>query len=397
MRNRSGAGVSSEVCWRETVEGRVSEQAEVRRRILLMVPHLGGGGAEQVMARVAEGLDPKRWETHLAVVTGDKPGARSLPEWVTVHRLEAGRVRWSGPGLVRLMIQIDPQVVVPGMMHLSALTLALRPLLPRGIQIAPRVNTTVSRVLTGGVERLGYGWLMRRANRVICQTEAMAEDLCTHLGVEHARTLVAENPVDVVGIRARVAERRRQRDARVVRVLCVGRLAHEKGVDLLLEAWAMLAARETGIRLTVVGDGAERNHLEKMRRQMELTETVQFVGFDADVVRWLEESDVLVQPSRYEGMPNALLEAAAAGLALVTMPSSEGVVRLLRDRKGAWIARETGAAALAEAMGAAVEGMRERKGMEDGRFAHEFVERFAQETALQRWEQCLREVVEGSK
>ena len=360
-------------------------ELEKRRRILLMAPHLGGGGAEQVMARVAAGVDRARFEVHVAVVTDDEPGAAQLPEWVTVHRLEAGRVRRAAPGVVRLIGRTQPEVVVPMMLHLSALVLALRPLLPRGTRLVPRVNTTVSRALTGGVERRVYGWLMQRADGVICQTEAMAEDVQAVLGVARAKTWVAANPVDVEGIRAAARRWAREGTSEPVQVLSVGRLAKEKGMDLLLEAWARVASVDEHARLTIVGEGAERDRLEALRRRLGLEATVKMVGFEPEVARWLGWADVYVQPSRYEGMPNALLEAAAAGLALVTTPSSEGVVRLLDGCDGAWIAREPSSEALAEALSEAVQ--QARGGV--GRLEHLFLEPFAQATALRAWEQCL--------
>ena len=385
------------VCW-ETVGGGVNERAEERRRILLMVPHLGGGGAERVMARVAAGVDAARFEVHLAVVTDDEPGATQLPEWVEVHRLEAQRVRRAAPGLVRLIGRIRPEVVVPGMMHLSALVLALRPLLPRGTRIAPRVNTSVSGALTGVAERRMYAWLMRGADAVICQSEAMARDVCAYLGVARAKMLVAENPVDVEGIRAEAwAARQRKPREGCVHVVCVGRLAREKGIDLLLEAWARVVERDARVRLTVVGEGAERDRLEAMRKRLGLEATVALAGFQSEIARWLGWADVYVQPSRYEGMPNAMLEAAAAGLALVTTPSSEGVVRLLRHREGAWIARERSSEALAEALTAAVRSARERMDAEATPYEHSFLEPFAQAAALRRWEQCLLHAAGESK
>ncbi len=376
----------------------MNERVEKRRRILLMVPHLGGGGAEQVMVRVAAGVDPARFEVHLAVVTNDEPGAPQLPEWVRVHRLQARRVRRAAPGLVRLIGGIRPEVVVPGMMHLSALVLALRPLLPRGTRIVPRVNTTVSHTLTSCTERRMYAWLMQRADGAICQTEAMAEDVCEHLGAARAKMFVAENPVDVEGIRAVVwAARRWKPHEDRVNVLCVGRLAREKGIDMLLEAWARVVERDARVQLTVVGEGAERDRLEAMRGRLGLEATVALVGFQAEVARWLGWADVYVQPSRYEGMPNALLEAAAAGLALVTTPSSEGVVRLLRNCAGAWIARETSSEALAEVLTAAVRKVRERADAEATPYEHAFLEPFAQAAALRRWEHCLLRATGESK
>lgn len=370
----------------------------------MMVPHLGGGGAERVMARVAAGLRRDEFDVHFAVIAADEPGAESLPEWVTLHRLECGRARWAAWKTLRLIWHIQPDLIVTGMMHLSAvvltLRLMLRPLMPRGTRIAVRVNTTVSQSIPGGLWRGIYALLMRRADRVICQTVAMAEDVSAYLGVSQDRIEVAPNPVDIARIRAEAdrarRERTRLRDG--IHVLCAGRLSAEKGADLLLEAWKMLRDRgdltRTECRLVILGEGAERERLEAMAARLEIAASVSFGGFAQDVNRWLGWADVYAQPSRCEGMPNALLEAAAAGVALVATPSSAGVARLLRGDAGAWVAREIEAGALAEALLAAIDEVSKRRAenSEGGLFAHEWMAEFAQEAALRRWEQCLREI-----
>ena len=93
----------------------------------------------------------------------------------------------------------------------------------------------------------------------------------------------------------------------------VGRLTTQKGVDLLLRAWAEL----TELReLILVGDGAERASLEALASQLKL-DHVTFIGSTNDVRTYLQQADFFVLPSRAEGIPNAMLEAMACGLPVV--------------------------------------------------------------------------------
>ena len=62
-----------------------------RVRVLLLIPHLGGGGAEQVTAQLAQGLSKEKYEIHLGLVTDLDAGTGALPEWVTIHRIGATR------------------------------------------------------------------------------------------------------------------------------------------------------------------------------------------------------------------------------------------------------------------------------------------------------------------
>ena len=94
-------------------------------------------------------------------------------------------------------------------------------------------------------------------------------------------------------------------------IVCVGRLSHEKGVDVLLDAMTLVPPNPPW-RLTIVGDGPLRHELEAMAKRLGVT--CEFLGWRQDVPQLLRQMDLLVLPSRSEGLPLALLEAMAAGL-----------------------------------------------------------------------------------
>jgi glycosyltransferase involved in cell wall biosynthesis len=98
-------------------------------------------------------------------------------------------------------------------------------------------------------------------------------------------------------------------------VLYVGRLAQEKGVDRILELWTALA--RVGAVLVIVGDGPQRDSLERQAATLGLLGSVRFLGRQTDVRPFYEMADLFVLPSRTEGVSNALLEAMAAGLPVV--------------------------------------------------------------------------------
>jgi len=99
-------------------------------RILLLIPHLGGGGAEQVIALLARGLSRQKYDVHLGLVTESDAGPNDLPPWVTVHPLGARRVRAGAIRLLRLVWRLKPDVILSGMAHLNFLVLLLRPFFP---------------------------------------------------------------------------------------------------------------------------------------------------------------------------------------------------------------------------------------------------------------------------
>jgi glycosyltransferase involved in cell wall biosynthesis len=113
------------------------------------------------------------------------------------------------------------------------------------------------------------------------------------------------------------AERAEHPRATPPTVLCVARYRYEKGLDYLLHAWLLVRQRVPDARLILAGGGQLQQQLAHMIAALGLGDAVDLAGVRDDVKTLLGEVDAFVLPSRYEGLPNALLEAMAAGLPCV--------------------------------------------------------------------------------
>jgi glycosyltransferase involved in cell wall biosynthesis len=335
------------------MENRRNRRMVQQVRVLVLIPHLGGGGAEQVTALLAQGLSREKYELHLGLATAPDAGSESLPPWVTVHSLGARRVRAAAVPLLRLVRRLRPQLILSGMAHLNFLVLLLRPFFPHGTRVLVRQNATASAVLAEGkvpsFTRWLYLLLYRRADCIICQSRAMAADLAAVARIEPGRIAVLPNPIDIPGILAAL-DGPSQWSGPGPHLLAVGRLAPEKGFDLLLAAFVRVRQRFPAASLVICGAGPEETALKALCRSLGLESAVRFAGHVESPYVLFPGAALFVLSSRHEGMPNALLEAAAAGLPIVALPSSGGVVDLLRDRPGAWIAAEISAEALAASL-----------------------------------------------
>ena len=268
---------------RQTIDGyEVLRVPTIRRR------HDRSSIAEMVLAMagsmIAAPLVARRWRPDLTIAFFGLPGG---PAGWLVERL------YGTPYLVSLL-----GGDVPGFAY-------------RGIGIYHR--------LSGGVIRA----LWRGARGVVANSDGLAE-----LARRHAPGLpvaVVPNGVDPVTFTPQAQPRL----PGPVRLLLVGRLVHQKAVDVMLNALASLdeAARP---RLTVVGDGPERAALEEQSRRLGLDSGVTFAGWVARdrLADTYRAHDVLVSPSRFEGMSLVLQEAMACGLPVVAtrIPGSEELI-----------------------------------------------------------------------
>ena len=363
-----------------------------RPRVLLLIPHLGGGGAERVTALLARGLSGRKYELHLGLVTQADAGPVHLPPHVTMHALGAKRVRAGALRLLRLVRRLKPDVILSGMAHLNFLVLLLRPFYPFGTRVLVRQNGTVSAALSFGGQpgstRLLYRLLYRYADRVICQSAAMAKDLARSWGFRRARLAVLPNPVDVDEIRTAIAKNPVLWSGPGPHLLAVGRLSPEKGFDLLLRALVTVRERFPSAELVIAGAGREEAALKAECRELGLEAAVRFAGYVDHPAAYFARASLFVLSSRHEGLPNALLEAAAGGLPIIALPASQGVVELLRDQPGAWLAQEISSTALAGTLLTALEVLRPGE-----RFAHAFVEKFRIDRAIHAYEELIDTVL----
>lgn len=100
-------------------------------------------------------------------------------------------------------------------------------------------------------------------------------------------------------------------------VVCIGRLHTDKGQDLLLRAFSVASRSMSDAQLVLVGDGPERDVLGELARSLGIQSVVEFCPYCSNVYEWLAAADLFVQASRTEGMPNAVMEAMAAGCEIV--------------------------------------------------------------------------------
>lgn len=122
------------------------------------------------------------------------------------------------------------------------------------------------------------------------------------------------------------------------RLLYVGRLAAMKGLPLLFEALSQLKERFPNVKLTVVGDGEEREDIKAIAQSLNITEHIDFVGYksQAEVREYLQQSDIFVLPSFAEGVPVVLMEAMAAGVPVLTTQIA-GVPELVAHDRSGWL------------------------------------------------------------
>lgn len=361
-------------------------------KVLLTAPHMDFGGSAKVLRQLARGLSRSRFEVHLALLATDSPGLAAEIEETQLHCLGARRVRNGIPPLVRLARRLKPDVLFSAMAHLNLGLLLARKFIPAKTAIIIRQNSMLSPSLAAGDYSRLEGRLFRRlysrADYLVCQSPAMAEDMKRALGLRADRIAVLHNPIGRDEIRAAAQRERFEWNGPGPHLASLGRLSGEKGFDLLLLAIAKVRRRFPDLELAIAGLGPLEGELKALSAALSLSGAVRFLGQVQNPYPLLASATALVLPSRRDAMPNALLEAAALGLPIVATPASAGVTSLLAGRPGVWIARQCSSEALSTALLAALESLPRGR-----RFEHAFLESFQFEPTLVAYEDLFETAI----
>ncbi len=334
--------------------------APVPASLLIVIPSLQGGGAERVVTTLVRHLDRTRFSPAIALLDGRHAVfATDIPTDVPVIDLGTRRVRHSLPALVRLIRSRQPDVVMSVIGVLNIGLALVRPLLPARTRLVARETVPVREVPRSPLERLAwrvaYRRLYPRFDRVICQSEAMRSELELEFGLPDDRAVVIPNPVDIVRIQALAATTATEaagygewESSGAIRLVAAGRLSHEKGFDLLLRALAQL--RDARFQLVLLGDGPLRAELEALARELGIGARVHFAGFVQNPYAVFARAHAFVLSSRFEGFPNAVLEALASGTPVIATPAIGGIKEMISGRTGCVLTDAVSVPALADAL-----------------------------------------------
>lgn len=321
--------------------------------ILFLATGLGFGGAERELTQLARGLAARGHRVavcSLIELGGFAEDLRAAA--IPVHSLGMRRGRPSLAGVLRLrrlILSFRPDVLHSFMVHANLLGRAVRLLCP-----VPVVISTAQNLREGGrAFELAYRATDRLADLTTQVSQAGAERyLAVGAVPARARLRVIPNSVDLERFRgdaaARAAVRAELGAGTALVFLAIGRLERQKDYPTLLRAFAAFAPDRDAV-LWICGQGEQRGELEALCSHLGLDGRVSFLGLRRDVERVANGADVFVMSSAWEGLPLALLEAAATGLPAV-VTAVGGNAEVVEAGTSGWLVPAGDPAALAAAL-----------------------------------------------
>jgi glycosyltransferase involved in cell wall biosynthesis len=276
------------------------------------------GGSEILARRLALGLTSRLYACSLYAVHDDGPLAGLLRADGIPCRAFSRKGKWDLKPLVRLVRQFRADgTKVVHTHHLGQLLYGGLAGRLAGCRVIHTEHDYYSLSRPRAQQLLRV--LTRLADRVTAVAEPVRSFLEGTVGLPASKLITIQNGVEIHRYEAAIPYDRKEWDLENSDVIigCVARLSPEKGHTVLLQAFRKTISRHPQARLVLIGDGEERERLQHLAAELNIGHFVRFLGLRADVPEVLAACDLFTLPSIQEGFPMVILEALAAGKAVI--------------------------------------------------------------------------------
>ncbi len=311
------------------------------------------GGAERVQIEIAKMLLADGWDVKFCMIGFGRDDEISKFYPVGVGHSEI--MAKSQIGLLKdIYSQIKetrPDVVFASAMHLNQRILIMSSFF-RNIRFVMRNENYLYSVPR--LKRITMALTYKKADAVISQTEEMEDELIS-IGIKKSKIYTLYNPIDERSIIKKAGEPSPFSENDKVRFVAVGRFAPQKGFDILIEAFARVSQKINDSELYIVGEtyhsnGEVLNQLNALIDEYELSGKVFFPGFKENPYPYVRNCNVFVLSSRYEGLPNALIEALFLGKPCAATSCIPIISRIISEGRNGYLASPENPSELADAM-----------------------------------------------
>jgi glycosyltransferase involved in cell wall biosynthesis len=359
-------------------------------RLTLVIHSLQGGGAERVLTTLANTWAAASWQvTLLSFDDGTMPPSYELDARVNHIALDiAGQSASKFAAVAENLYRVHrlrqairasrPDVVLSFMDRTNVLTI----LSTRGLGVRVVVSERSDPLMNNpgpiwsSLRRVAYPF----ADALVVQSQGAFDYFSPRV---QSLSLIIPNPVLAPAARGGTAFGHSDRPL----MLAMGRMVAAKGFDLLLRAFAQVKHAHPEWGLVILGDGLLFDEIERLRNVLGLADRVLLPGRVRNTQAYLNDADLFVMSSRYEGFPNALCEAMATGVASISTDCPSGPREIIRNGVDGLLVAPENVGALAAAMDHLMGSEPERKRL--AMRASEVTTRFALPRVARMWEETL--------
>lgn len=296
---------------------------------MFFTPSLNVGGLERILLTYAQGLAVRGYDVSYVLCHDNGTFTSELSEKIRVINLASLRLRKSVLKLAHVIRIYRPEIII------TANDATLVVLLAKWISgVHAKIITSQHSYITD-VEsntmrsKLVIRYCFRYCYKVIAVSRGIERMLTDSLGLSHSKVVLIYNPIEVCRV-LRLSEEKSMESGDYV--VFVGRLSPVKNLSFLIRVFRQFVNKYPERKLVIVGDGIERDCLERSVQQIGLQNKVIFMGVQANPYPYLRGARVVVLPSLSEAFPTVLIESMVLGKTILTTPTL-GAFEILHEGK----------------------------------------------------------------
>lgn len=303
-----------------------------KKKVLFFLPE-SVGGAERVSITISKFLDSEEYEVVYAII-GKNIGdiKHFLPSGKKLIHIKTRNI-WDFTvcKLIRLLRKERPDFTFSSNRYLNV-----------RILLASRIVGNIRSIVRNdnGLETVRWDnkifmkFTYRWADKIIAQQDEMKHQLIDVMKFPSNKILTLHNPIDIETIEKKLEEKSPYDNKDCIKFVWVGRFAKTKGQDVLVKAFSVVHQIYPNSELYFIGKYSHDSYCEFVKELIQayhLEEFVHMIGFDNNPYKWIKYCDCFVLPSRYEGLPNGLIEAMYIGKPVVATRCIPIVDRIVKD------------------------------------------------------------------
>lgn len=331
----------------------------VNKKKILMFLQDGVGGAERITTLIGKNIDIERYDVCFCLIERNSNSNISdfIPKEMNVKRISNKNpflLMWN---IVTLILKEKPYVVFSSVINISNKFLPFRWLFPKTKVIIRCDNYLYTYTKK---QNIMIATLYPKADCIIAQTEEMKDEL-VRIGVNEKKIHVLHNPIDKQTIDKKVVlQTSPYPNNGRKHYVAVGRFNQQKGFDLLIDAFVEIHKNRNDVDLYIVGDntlggGTIYREIENKAKQYGIGGVIYCVGYKDNPYVYIKYADCFVLSSRWEGLPNVLIEALYLGTPVAAFKCIPIIERIITEGKDGYLAEKEDVKSLSNAMEKAVE------------------------------------------
>lgn len=332
-------------------------------RIAVFFHDLGIGGAERVMLQLARGFIETGHPVDLVLARAEGPLLSEVPLEAHVIDFDTANPVMMLVKLMRYLRAERPKALLSPFEVTSVIAIVAKKITGISTRVVVRISVHLSRNKRVKkwkklLERFIVAQLYPRADGIVAVSQGVAKDLSVYAGIPTERVKVIYNPVlseKLIEAAEQPATHPFFSDGQRPVILGVGRLTGQKDFFTLIRAFDIFR-KKIPSRLIILGDGEERQALEKLIQVSGLQDLVDLPGFEINPFVFMKRASVFVLSSKWEGLPNVLIQALACGCPVISTDCLSGPSEILKGGEYGYLVPVGDAESMAEAMEAVLMG-----------------------------------------